>query len=80
MPYCSLLRFAVRLGPTLAAVLVLVGFAGVEDAFAQSSGGGVSGSGGAPLPLLGGTILGQICAAGGGYALWRRYRRGKAGR
>ena len=40
-------------------------------------GGGGTGASGAPLPILGGTILGQACAVGGGYFVWRRARKRK---
>lgn len=41
-------------------------------------GGGGGGAGGAPLPLLGATLLGKAGLVAGGYVLWRK-RRGSRG-
>lgn len=38
-------------------------------------GGGGRGPSGAPLPLLGGTALGQAFMLGAGYLVWRRRKR-----
>ena len=41
----------------------------------NGNGGGGGSAGGAPIPLLGATLLGQAGAAGGLYLAWRRRRK-----
>jgi hypothetical protein len=72
--------FTLALGPTAVQIAYaqVPGKGGGWGKGIGKGGGGGGGAGGAPLPLLGGTILGQLVAAGGGYVLWRRYRSKKA--
>lgn len=43
----------------------------------NGNGYGYGGGRGGPLPVLGGTLIGQALGAGGIYMLWRRRRKKK---
>lgn len=64
---------------TIVMLVAALGVFGADPASAQGKGKGKGkgkgGAQGAPLPLLGGTLLGQGVVIGGGYLLWRRRRK-----
>lgn len=59
----------------------LIEFASAQSRPTSPSGGGGGsnkgnrGGAGAPLPVMGATLLGQLAGAGGIYVLWRRRRK-----